>query len=69
LKITSSGSGIQTHLRKTDGQTAAYYRMALSKRTIWRWFHVSMLIRSEVMAVKVFLTFLVTLTLTFDLWS
>ena len=44
-------------------------RTASSRRKKWRWFRVSIIIRSEVMAKKVFLTFLVTLTLTLTRFS
>jgi len=48
---------------KVKGHSQGHMRLALFKQTKWRWFRVSILIRTEVMAQKVFLTFAVTLTL------
>ena len=45
----------------------AHFQKALIRWTKWRWFHVFIFIRKEVIAKNVIFTFLVTLNMTFDL--
>ena len=73
LKI-SKKSGMRSTLTlgarkivKVKGQGQGHIRFVYERRIKWTLLHVSILIRTGVMVKRVFSTFLVTLTLTFDL--